>query len=127
MDTQLSIAEEARQDYARTVGNDPVYMADYDEDSLRRATYEQSVIRRRAEAEQKLRNGGAYTYVTDHGDKVKVERLGGELKVSVINDPSSNAYGVVWIPDSSALGLAAAILAHSGHEHLAAGLQAGVR
>lgn len=126
---QMTIAEEARLDYAQTVGNDPVYMADYDEDALRRATYEQSVIRRRAAAESAQRNGtgGDYTYVSDDGHSIKVKRWQDVLQVSVVNDIGTNAYGIIRLPDSAAVGLAAAILAHAGLDHLAAALQAGVR
>lgn len=125
---QMTVAEEARLDYARSVGANPVYMADYDHDAIRRSTYEQSVIRRRAEAEQRERNGGGtYTFVNDYGHKVKVERFRDVLTLSVVNDLGTNAYGLISLPDSSAIGLAAAILAHGGHEHLAAGLQAGVQ
>lgn len=125
---QMTVAEEARLDYAQTVGNDPVYMADYDEDALRRATYEMSVVRRRAAAEAAERNGGGdYTYVNDDGHTVKVKRWQGVLQVSVVNDISSNAYGIIRLPDSAAVGVAAAILAHAGYDHLAAALQAGVQ
>lgn len=125
----LTVAEEARLDYAQTVGNDPVYMADYDEDALRRATYEQSVIRRRAAAESAQRNGtgGDYTFVSDDGHSIKVRRLRGDLQVAVVNDIGAGAYGIIWLPDSAAVGVAAAILAHAGHDHLAAALQAGVQ
>lgn len=125
---QMTVAEEARIDYAQTVGNDPVCMADYDEDALRRATYEQSVIRRRAAAEAAERNGGGdYTFVNDYGHTIKVKRWQDVLQVSVVNDISSNAYGIIRLPDSAAVGVAAAILAHAGHDHLAAALQAGVQ
>ncbi len=126
---QMTVAEEARLDYAQTVGNDPVYMADYDEDALRRSTYEQSVIRRRAAAESAQRSGtgGDYTFVNDEGHTVKVKRWQDVLQVSVVNDIGTNAYGIIRLPDSAAVGLAAAILAHAGLDHLAAALQAGVR
>ncbi|MER2142169.1 MAG: hypothetical protein ABS888_00130 [Eubacteriales bacterium] len=124
----LTVAEEARLDYAQSVNSDPVCMADYDEDALRRATYEMSVIRRRAAAESAERNGGGdYTYVNDDGHTVKVRRWQDVLQVSVVNDVSSNAYGIIRLPDSAAIGVAAAILSHAGHDHLAAALQAGVQ
>lgn len=126
---QMTVAEEARLDYAQAVGNDPVWMADYDEDALRRSTYEQSVIRRRAKTEAALRGstGGDYTFVNDDGHSIKVRRWNDVLQVSVVNDISSNAYGIIRLPDSAAVGVAAAILAHAGHDHLAAALQAGVQ
>lgn len=125
---QMTVAEEARLDYAQSINSDPVLMADYDEDALRRSTYEQSVIRRRAAAEAAERNGGGdYTYVNDDGHNIKVKRWKDVLQVSVVNDISSNAYGIIRLPDSAAVGVAAAILAHAGHDHLAAALQAGVQ
>lgn len=124
----MTVAEEARLDYARTVGNSPVYMADYDEDALRRATYEQSVIRRRAQVEhQRVNPGSRFTYVDDEGARAVIERRAGLAEVTVANGYHANDLAVIRIGHTAAIGVAAAILTAAGHDHLASALNQGVK
>lgn len=124
---QIDVAAEARRQFAHAVQDSRMDLADYDRNPTRRAYWEQEVIRAASAAEATARNpGGQYTYVSDEGHRMTVERHLGMSRIAVINGSHAEAVGIIRVSPTAALGLAAALLTAAGYEHLATTINQGV-
>lgn len=123
---QIDVAAEARRQFAHALQDSRADLEDYDRNPTRRAYWEQEVIRDLAAREAAARNpGGRYTYVSDEGHKITVERHLGLARIAVINGSHAEAIGIIRVSPTAALGLAAALLTAAGYEHLATTINQG--